>query len=146
VGILFYFSHCCLSVGKFMTSENKCSRDLCSWVNEFLLRFPFPRLYNAHVLQLPLTHSSSSLTFIQNTVRTLSFPHMLLTTHVNLALGSLTYAEDLTLYTKKMISSYVPYNDLINQIWNIKGQIYQTWLIFKCNGLSKLPWHGNTMY
>ena len=63
-----------------------------------------------------LTHSSNSLNFIQNTVRTLSFPHMLLTTHVNLALGSLTYTEDLTMYTKQMVSSYVPYNDLINQI------------------------------
>ena len=80
---------------------SKCSRDLCSWVNEFLLRFPFPRLHNVHILQLPLTHSSSSLTFIQNTVRTLSFPHMLLTTHVNLTLGSLTYTEDLTMYKQK---------------------------------------------
>ena len=117
-----YFSHCCLSMGKCIISDNKCSRDLCSWVNEFLRQFPFPRLQNAHVLQLPLTHSSSSLTFIQNTIRTLSFPHMLLITHVNLTLGSLTYTEDLTMYNKNdILICTVPYN-MLNQkdIFHIK--------------------------
>jgi len=102
-----YFSHCCLSMGKFMISENKCSRDL--WVNEFLRRFQFPRLHNTHVLQLPLTHSSSALTFIQITIRTLIPSYIVdhtFKSHTRLAIlyWRFNYVH------KKMISSYVPYN------------------------------------
>ena len=74
---------------------------MSKWVLKMIPISTLP--HHAHELQLPLTHSSSSLTFIHNTIRTFSFPHILLTTHVNLTLGSLSYTEALTKYTKNDI-------------------------------------------
>jgi len=51
--------------------------------------------YNYLCLTLPAPSLSYNMQFEH------SFPHILLTTHLNLTLGSLSYTEDLTMYTKK---------------------------------------------